>query len=185
MPERSPRGLKTLLAWLLVAAVCAVLVWQIRFAPARPRGSVSVSFVGFTNNASGAVSAQFTISNGFPRQVVVAAGAVQIRQTKGWPAVSVYGHPAGPVFTVAPTGVQAFAISLPKVDGVEWRVPLHYETVETRVEQWTKRAKSALGVVKPVNPGMFTNTPEMFGVTGHSLEQTGASGLTQETNQVP
>jgi hypothetical protein len=60
-----------------------------------------------------------------------------------------------------------------------------YETVETRLEQWTKRAKSALGVVKPVNPGMITNTPEMFGVTGHSLERTGASGLTLEVNQVP
>jgi len=185
MSKMNPRRLKTLLAWLLVAAVCAVLVWQIRFAPARPRGSVSVSFVGFTNNASGAVSAQFTFSNGFPRQVIVATGAVQIRRAKGWPTVSVYGHPAGPVFTVAPTGVEAFAIPLPKVDGVEWRVPLHYEKVETTVEQWTKRAKSALGVAKPGNPGMITNTPEMFGVTGHALEPAGASGLTQETNQVP
>jgi hypothetical protein len=129
MSKISPRGLKTLVAWFLVAAVCAVLVWQIRFAPARPRRSVLISFTGFTNSLSGAVSAQFSFSNGFPRQVIVAAGAVQIRRAKGWPTVSVYGHLAGPVFTVAPTGVQAFSISLPKVDGVEWRVPLHYETV--------------------------------------------------------
>ena len=134
---------------MLGAAVCAVLVWQILCAPSRPRGNVSVGFVGFTNSPSGAVSAQFTFSNGFPRGLIVAAGAVQIRQRKGWPAVSVYGHPAGPVFTVAPNAAQGFVMRLPKVEGALWRVPLTFEKMDTRVEQWTERVKAALCLSKP------------------------------------
>lgn len=185
MFDTSTWRLKTVVACLLGAAVCAVLVWRILCAPARPRGSVAVSFLGFTYSASGAVSAQFIFSNGFPRGLIVAAGAVQIRQRRGWPAVSVYGHPAGPVFTVAPNGAQRFAIRLPKVDGLEWRVPLHYEMVDTSVEQWTGRAKAALGLARPVKPWMVTNTPEMLGVSVHTMEPTGASRRGQETNQAP
>jgi hypothetical protein len=177
--------LKVVVASLLGAAVCAVLVWKIRFAPARPRGSISVSFVGFTNSASGAVSALFGFSNGFPREIVVAAGAVQVRQSKGWPTVSVYGHPAGPVFMVAPSGAQIFVIHLPKVDGVVWRVPLHYEEVDTKLDQWTQRTKGALGLARPVKTWMVTNTPDMLGVSVHTMEPTGASRLGQETNKAP
>jgi hypothetical protein len=177
--------LRTLAAWLLGAAVCALVVWQILCAPARPRGSVSVSFVGFTNSASGAVSAEFTFSNGFPRGLVVAAGAMQIHLRKGWPTISVYGHPAGPVFTVAPNEARRFAIPLPKVDGAVWRVPLTYERVDTKVEQWTEKARTALGLSKPGTRCMVTNTAEMFGVSGHAMEPAGASRLLQETNQRP
>ena len=185
MSNVSTWRLRTLAAWLLGAAVCAALVWQILCAPARPRGSVSVSFVGFTNSASGAVSAEFTFSNGFPRRLVVAAGAVQIHQPKGWPTVSVYGHPAGPVFTLAPNEARGFAIPLPKVDGAVWRVPLTYERVDTKVEQWIEKVRSALGLARPVARFTVTNTPELFGVSGHAMEPAGANRLLQETNQGP
>ena len=175
--------LTTLAACLLGAAVCVVLAWQILCAPAQPRGSVSVSFVGFTNSASGAVSAQFTFSNGFPRGIEVAAGAVQVRRPKGWPKVSVYGHPAGPVFTVTPNGAQIFAIPLPKVDGVVWRVPLNYEEADTTLELWTRRVKAALGRAGSGKPWLVTNTPEMVGVSDQTVERTGASRRVQETNQ--
>lgn len=185
MFDTSTWRLKTFVACLVGAAICAMLVWQIVCAPTRPRGSVSVSFVGFTNSGSGAVSALFGFSNGYPRALVVAAGGVQIRQLKGWPTVSVYGHPAGPVFTVAPNGTHIFAIHLPKVDGLKWRAPLHYEKVDTRVEQWTERAKAALGLARPVKPWMVTNTPEMLGVSVHTEEPAATSRLLQETNQMP
>ena len=185
MSDTRPWRLKTVVACLLGAAVCAVLVWQILCAPSRARGSISVSFLGFTNSASGAVSAQFTFSNGFPRGLKVAAGAVQIRQRRGWPAVPVYGHPAGPVFTVAPNAAQGFVIRLPKVEGALWRVPLSCEKMDTRVEQWTERVKAALGLSKPGTSLLLTNTPEMFGVSGHLPEPTAAGRLLQETNQAP
>lgn len=185
MSNLSTWRLGALAAWLLGAAVCAVLVWQILCAPGRPRGSVSVSFVGFTNSASGAVSAEFTFSNGFPRGLVVAAGAMQIHQPKGWPIVSVYGHPAGPFLTVAPNAARGFAIPLPKVDGAVWRVPLTYERVDTKVEQWTEKARTALGLARTATRRMITNTPELFGVSGHAMEPVGANRLLQETNQGP
>jgi hypothetical protein len=185
MFDTSTWRLKTVVACLLGAAVCAVLVWQILCTPARPLGSVSVSFVGFTNSASGAVSAEFTFSNGFPRGLVVAAGAVQIRQPKGWPTVSVYGHPAGPVFTVAANGAQTFAIPLPKVDGVLWRVPLNYEEADTTFELWTRRAKAALGLARPAKPGVLTNTLEMLGVSGQTMEPKGAGRPGRQPSQAP
>ena len=181
----SSSRLRIVAAWLLGAAVCAVLVWQIRFAPARRRGSVSVSFVGFTNSASGAVSALFIASNGYPREVVFAAGAVQIRQAKGWLPVSVYGHPAGPVFTVAPNGTQVFAMRLPKVDGLVWRVPLQYEVVDTQLDLWTRRVRAALGLTGAVKPSMDTHTPEMLGVSTNAVVPAGASRLLQETRNAP
>jgi hypothetical protein len=166
MAKMNTWRLRTVAAWLLGAAVCAVLAWQILFAAARPRGSISISFVGFTNSASGAVSALFTLSNGFPRNLVVAAGAVQILQPKGWPASSVYGHPAGPVFRVAPNAAQGFAIRLPKVEGALWRVPLSCEKVDTSVEQWTEQVKAALGLSRPGRALLLTNTPVMRGISG-------------------
>jgi hypothetical protein len=181
----SASRLKSVVFCLLGAAVCAVLAWQIRFALAQPRGSFSVSFVDFTNSASGAVSAIFSASNGYPRDVVFAAGAVQIRQPKGWLPVSVYGHPAGPVFRVAPNGARVFAMPLPKVDGLVWRVPLHYETVDTTIDLWTRRAKAALGLAGAVKPSMSTNTPKMLGVSTNMVESAGTRRLLQETNYAP
>ncbi len=166
-------------------AVCAVLAWHVLRAQAWPRGSVSVSFVGFTNSASGAVSAEFALSNGFPRGLVVAAGAVQVQRSKGWPTVSVYGHPAGPVFTVAPNTAQGFAIRLPKVDGALWRVPLSCEKVDTRVEQWTERVKTALGFSRPGSSLLLTNTPVMRGVSDQTGARTETGRGVQETNQTP
>jgi hypothetical protein len=86
---------------------------------------------------------------------------------------------------VAPSGAQIFVIHLPKVDGVVWRVPLHYEEVDTKLDQWTQRTKGALGLARPVKTWMVTNTPDMLGVSVHTMEPTGASRLGQETNQAP
>ncbi len=177
--------LRTLVACLLGLAVCAVLVWQILYAPARPRGSVSINFAGFTNSVSGAVSAQFTFSNGFPHRVVGAVGAVEVRQPKGWPIVAVFGHPADPVLTVTPNSVQTFAIPLPKVDGVLWRVPLYYREADSTLEVWTRRIKAALGLARPAKPWIVTNTPEMLGVSGHAVVPTRAKRLLSEPNRAP
>ncbi len=114
-----------------------------------------------------------------------AAGAVQIRQANGWPAVSVYGQPAGPVFTVVPNGTQLFGIPLPKVDGLVWRVPLHYELMATKLDLWTLRIKAALGLGGTAKPALFTNTPEMLGVSARAVEPAGASRFLEETNHAP
>src|ERR1035441_7403059 len=85
--------------------------------------------------------------------------AVHIPQAEGGPIASVYGHPAGPVFTLAPNAARGFAIPLPKVDGAVWRVPLTYERVDTKVEQWTEKARTTLGLARTATRRMVTNTP--------------------------
>jgi hypothetical protein len=66
-----------------------------------------------------------------------------------------------------------------------WRVPLTYERVDTKVEQWTEKARTALGLARTATRRMITNTPELFGVSGHAMEPVGANRLLQETNQGP
>jgi hypothetical protein len=174
---------ETLVAGLL-GAVGVVLAWALLSLPARPRGGISVSFVGFSNAASGVITAQFTVSNAFGHKLIFAGGAPQIRLTndsspgsddgnpgseKGWSPCSHYGYPGNPVFTVAPNGAHTFAVVLSNVDGAVWRVPLTYSKVDSRFKRLTESltADLGLGVAKP---WWYTNTPEIAGLSRRCTE---------------
>ena len=167
----------------LTALLCVALAWQLLCLPAAPRGGISVRFVGFTNAASGAISGQFTVSNAFGHALIFAGAAPQIRLTnslsagsgdgnpgnaKGWSPGSHYGYPGNPVFTVAPHTAHTFAVALSNVDGAVWRVPLAYDKVNTAIERWSEDIKATLGLPVAQNRGMYTNTPQIFGLSNYS-----------------
>jgi len=89
-------------------------------------GGLSVTFVGLTNDGSGNVSAQFSVSNHFPRRVRFGVCEVQAWQTNGWPnTVRVAGGPAW--LPLAPGGERIFSVPPPSTAQASWRVPLMYQ----------------------------------------------------------
>src|SRR5438874_7854670 len=89
-------------------------------------GGLSVTFVGLTNDSSGKVSAQFSVSNHFPRRVRFGVCEVQAWQTNGWPhTAQVAGGAAW--LPVAPGGERIFSVSTPPPEQASWRVPLMYQ----------------------------------------------------------
>lgn len=177
----SIRRLEILVGGLL-AGLGVVLGWHLLSKASAPPGGVSVSLVGFTNAASGEIAGQFAVSNAFGYPLVVSAAAPQIRRSNRWSQVSLYGYPGNPVFRVAPHSAQTFAVTLSNVDGAAWRVPLAYDKIKTRTECWSEDIKMALRLPVPANPVVFTNSPEIFGLSDYTVQRTGASHRVEETN---
>jgi len=175
----SERGISGLgiLAVCLAGAIGVLVAWEILSLPPRRSGSVSLAFVGFTNDATGGKAAQFELACGFARDIGFSAGPVELRGSKGWPEGSnhtwyVLTH-LGPAYNVGPGRKQSFLVSLSNVDGATWRAPMVYAELGSRLDLWVDRVRAALG--KPlVCVALMTNTPDMVGVSTQTVRVTDA-----------
>lgn len=106
----------------VLGTVCLLLIWPTK----KQAGSLSVSFVGLTNDASGKRLAQFSIANHFPRRVRFGVCEVQFYQANGWPGW-VRDAGAGAWLGLAAGREGAFSVPTPSAEGAKWRVPLVYQ----------------------------------------------------------
>ena len=162
--------------------ICIALIWEVRSLPRKDQGSVSLAFLGFTNDASGATMAQFTFSNGSLRHIGFGAANVQVRQANGWPQGWMLTN--GPCYSVPPGMTQSFTVLLPNVEGAVWRVPIVYARVGTKLDSWIDQAKSVLGLPNVARP-WYTNTLEMLGLSNESVQPTEASRSADARNRTP
>ncbi len=115
-----------------------LIVWAVSPQPRNRAGSLSFTFVGLTNDSSGAILAQFKVANAFLRRVNFGVNEVQIYQTNGWPNWT--RNPGGSNwFSVAAGASVMVSVPVPTRDGSIWRVPLDYQEEQTiGREVWDK-----------------------------------------------
>ncbi len=117
---------KRLAVSITIVGISLILLvtWALR-GPRTPRGGLLVTFVGLTNNNSGATLAQFDVANACGRRLRFGVGELQIRQTNGWPNwTRVAG---GADWIPVPSGAhRVIAVRAPAGSNQVWRVPLPY-----------------------------------------------------------
>ncbi len=103
-----------------------LMVWAVCPQSRTRAGSLSFTFVGLTNDPSGAILAQFKVANAFPRRVNFGVNEVQIYQTNGWPNWT--RNPGGSNwFSVAAGASLVVSVPVPPSEGSIRRVPLDYQ----------------------------------------------------------
>ena len=108
---------------LSLGVIGLLLMWPVSRNPA---SGLSVTFVALSNDSSGILSAQFSVSNRCSRGVRFGVCDVQHRQTGGWPgSMRVTGGAAW--LPVAAGGERVFSVPAPLRAGTNWRVPLMYQ----------------------------------------------------------
>ena len=110
--------------WLAIASlVVAFLIALIPGLASAPRGvTLSLGFSGYSTNVSGAVLAQFTVSNSNPWAITHRIGEPQVKSNGSWPQAYIT---EGPTYEMLPGQTSNFVIGLPSASGV-WRVPVIY-----------------------------------------------------------
>ena len=115
-----------------------LILWTVRRPARTPAGGLWFSFVGLTNDSSGAILAQFKVANPFPRRVHFGVNEAQIHQTNGWPNWT--RNPGGSNwFSVAAGSSLGVSVPVPTREGSVWRVPLDYQEEQSiEREVWDK-----------------------------------------------
>jgi hypothetical protein len=176
---------------LVVCAVCLPLILPTK----RRAGSLSVSFVGLTNDASGNRLAQFSVANHFPRRVSFGVCEVQLCQTNAWPGW-MRDAGAGAWLALAAGREHAFSVPIPQVEGAKWRVPIMYredlsfiDGIRFRIDLFAWGiARWRPGKPVPVRNGvsfhrsLFTYGPEMLGMSNPQGGANGRQPFSSEAN---
>lgn len=88
-------------------------------------GTLSFTFVGLTNDSTGALLARFKIANSFAREVSLGVNEVQVRGSNGWP--NWIRNPGGSNwFSVAAESSLIVPVHTPTNQDGTWRVPLSW-----------------------------------------------------------
>jgi hypothetical protein len=180
---------------LVLGLIGLVLTWA---AARKQTGSLSVTFAGLTNDASGKLLAQFSVTNQFSRRVRFGVCEVQLCQTRGWPdSLRVAG--GAEWLTVAAGRECVFSVPAPLLQRANWRVPLMYQEDLSFVDNVRFRIDLfAWGIPRwrpgspaPVRHGdgfhrtSFTYSPEMLAVSNSAVQRPEASRYVQQTNRAP
>lgn len=124
--------------------VVLLILWTVPPEPRTRTGGLSVTFVGMTNDASGATLARLNFANAFTRRVELGVDEVQIRQTNGWPN---WTRNAGGTnwFSVAAGSNLLVLVPAPSIEGATWRVPLTYQEHQPLGEESLDKSKALIG----------------------------------------
>jgi hypothetical protein len=178
------RTKRSLLAAVVLLVGCLYLIWPVS---SKRAGSLTVSFVGLTNDVSGKTLAEFRVSNRFSRRVGFGVCEVQIFQTNGWPDGSrVEGGAAWR--TVSAGRERAFFVPIPPSGNDKWRVPIMYQEDLSLVDNLRFRTDLLVwGAMhwRPGQPPPVRNGGDGFHKTRFAFgpEMSGASSATANSAQ--
>jgi hypothetical protein len=113
---------------LLLSLVVALVLMAFLLAgrkPRNPAGSLSITFVGLTNDVSGKALAEFSVASRFSRRVQFDVCEAQICQSDGWPDWLRVANGFGGL-AVSAGSERVFSVPVPLAD-TAWRVPIIYQ----------------------------------------------------------